>query len=233
MLSPSLATLAISIRRRLPVVKFSVTVTIMASRAVDKGPTAARVAENVRELRETNHLSLTELAERMDAVGRPMMASGLHKIEKGERRVDVDDLVALALTLDVAPNRLLLPAEADRTAVALTATVRAGAEQAWRWACGEAALPLPFEPDTETRLAAQIGYRNYSFPFRNAPHVPRDELTIEETEEHAEVLEPVFQAARTALDAGMTEPTLVNQVRMAAMTRRYAEWRKRRTHGEH
>jgi hypothetical protein len=206
----------------------------MASRAVDKGPTAARVAENVRELRETNHLSLTELAERMDAVGRPMMASGLHKIEKGERRVDGAADKMLALTLDVAPNRLLLPAEADRTAVALTATVRAGAEQAWRWACGEAALPtLPFEPDPEMRLAGPFGHWKYSFPSRNAPHIRRDELTIEETEEHAEVLEPVFQAARTALDAGMTEPTLLNQVRMAAMTRRYAEWRKRRTHGEH
>jgi hypothetical protein len=46
----------------------------------------------------------------MAAAGRPILPSGLSKIEQGQRAVDVDDLVALAIALQVNPNALLLPA---------------------------------------------------------------------------------------------------------------------------
>jgi adenosylhomocysteine nucleosidase len=50
-------------------------------------------------------------------------------------RVDVDDLVALALALDVTPNQLLLPADTwSSSAVPLTTSVAMDASAAWRWA---------------------------------------------------------------------------------------------------
>src|SRR3954454_23683106 len=70
-------------------------------------------------------MSLTQLSEAMtDIAGRPILASGLGKIESGERRVDVDDLVALAVALDVSPVRLLLPRPTSEEAEAASLDAR-------------------------------------------------------------------------------------------------------------
>jgi len=61
----------------------------------------------MRRLREERKLSLRELAELLKADGRPMLPSALSKIETGERRVDVDDLDALALALGSTPHELM------------------------------------------------------------------------------------------------------------------------------
>src|SRR5947207_14726355 len=71
----------------------------------DLGSIGRRVAENVKSAR--GRIPLRELAGRLKAVGRTILASGLVKIEQGKRRVDVDDLVALALALGVTPTELL------------------------------------------------------------------------------------------------------------------------------
>ena len=52
-------------------------------------------------------MSLQELSDRLTQVGRPILPSGLSKIESGDRRVDVDDLVGIAAALGVMPDRLL------------------------------------------------------------------------------------------------------------------------------
>lgn len=54
-----------------------------------------------------------ELAERLEKVGRPIPVLGLRRIESEERRVDADDLVALAIVLNVSPVRLLMPYTID------------------------------------------------------------------------------------------------------------------------
>jgi hypothetical protein len=51
------------------------------------------------------------LSDRLAEVGRPIVPSGLSKIELGNRRVDVDDLTALAAALDTIPNDLLYEPE--------------------------------------------------------------------------------------------------------------------------
>lgn len=51
-------------------------------------------------------MTLRDLSERL-AETRPMGHSTLSEIENGARRVDVDDLVALATALDVTPYQLL------------------------------------------------------------------------------------------------------------------------------
>ena len=81
----------------------------MGTNAVHRGPTADTVAANVRRLRDDMNLGLRSLAARMAEVGRPLNHSALDKIEKGDRRVDVDDLMALAAALDVSPATLLMP----------------------------------------------------------------------------------------------------------------------------
>ena len=81
----------------------------MGTNAVKRGPTATTVAANVKRLREQLNLGLRALAQRLADVGRPLTHAALDKIERGTRRVDVDDLMALAAALDVSPATLLMP----------------------------------------------------------------------------------------------------------------------------
>lgn len=102
----------------------------------------ARVAANVRAVRLAWRLNLDDLSARLADLGRPIVKSGLSKFEHGRRRVDVGDLLALAVALEVSPTRLLMPPSATaETPVILTDSVAADAVAAWRWATGEAMLP--------------------------------------------------------------------------------------------
>lgn len=99
------------------------------------GPTGLRVGRRLNELRRARGSTLGELEARLTELGRPILLSALSKIEKGQRRVDVDDLVALARALDVSPNSLLLPSATAPTAeVELTSSTTVDSATAWQWA---------------------------------------------------------------------------------------------------
>ena len=117
------------------------------ARKLDLGPTGQRVAANLRELRRRiEGLTVNRMSERLKAEhGVSLQPSGLTRIERGERRVDVDELVAFAILLGVNPSALLLPRDAESDdEVELTRKARQRAWVAWRWADGR--LPLPEEP---------------------------------------------------------------------------------------
>ncbi len=108
------------------------------------------MARNVRAVRERRRLTQQQLSARLGELGRPMLPSGIAKIEAGERRVDADDLVALAVALNCSPTRLLLPDGAADDEVPLTPALRVGAAAAWEWMTDRAPLPTgpgPAEPD--------------------------------------------------------------------------------------
>src|SRR5262245_40913809 len=88
---------------------------IMAKRAIEIGAAGRRVAENLERLRGDRRLSQTDLSTLLTRLGRQMSAYSISKIESTDRRIDVDDLVALAVALDTTPNRLLLPGDASQT----------------------------------------------------------------------------------------------------------------------
>ena len=71
------------------------------------GPAGRAVIANIHRIRGLQKMTLQELSDRLTHVGRPILPSGLSKIESGERRIDVDDLVAIAAALGVMPERLL------------------------------------------------------------------------------------------------------------------------------
>ncbi|MFE7516120.1 helix-turn-helix domain-containing protein [Streptomyces sp. NPDC057540] len=79
----------------------------MAARPLEIGEAGAHVAAAVLAQRQQRGWDQRRLAERVSQTGRPMSLSVLGKVEAGARRVDVDDLVALAVALDVAPAQLL------------------------------------------------------------------------------------------------------------------------------
>lgn len=75
--------------------------------ANELGPVAERVAANLKRLRFTLHMTTEKVAKGVSDLGRPMYGNTVTKIEKLQRRVDVDDLVALAAVLHVTPAQLL------------------------------------------------------------------------------------------------------------------------------
>lgn len=109
----------------------------------ESGPTSAQVARNIERVRKARQMKQKDVSDRLRAVGRPMLPTVVSKVERGDRRVDVDDLVAFALALNVSPVALLLPPEpiGDWDTVRLTAEVEALITDAWLWASGERALP--------------------------------------------------------------------------------------------
>nr|WP_216377822.1 helix-turn-helix domain-containing protein [Streptomyces asoensis] len=87
----------------------------MAARAIQIGESGAHFAAAVAEHRQRRGFDQARLAARVTEAGRPMSASVLGKVESGARRVDVDDLVAIAAALDVLPQQLL-PGDGEQTA---------------------------------------------------------------------------------------------------------------------
>lgn len=122
------------------------------------------VSGNVRMLRERRGLTRPQLSERLSDLGRPLLATGLAKIEDGTRRVDVDDLMALAIALNVSPPRLLLPSVASDEPVRLTPKVEVSSSWAWSWAEGEGPVSPDFseEEDEAYHRERPAGLRSLS-----------------------------------------------------------------------
>ena len=65
-------------------------------KTIEPGPVGVAVAQNLEQLRESRNLTYAELSRRLTQLGRPIAPLGLTRIRDRQRRVDVDDLVALA-----------------------------------------------------------------------------------------------------------------------------------------
>jgi transcriptional regulator with XRE-family HTH domain len=132
----------------------SINITVMATRPVEIDATGKQTAANIERLRSTLGISQRQLAARLTELGRPIPGTALSKIERGERRVDVDDLAAFAIALGVGPATLLLPPVADDTEVKVTGAGTVTAKAAWDWADGiSPLLPPPGEGEDEGALA--------------------------------------------------------------------------------
>ena len=75
---------------------------------LEMGPTGRCVADGIREYRLKSKLSFADVEKRLTEAGHRIHALGLRRIEARTRRVDVDDLMAIAAALNVSPLRLLL-----------------------------------------------------------------------------------------------------------------------------
>lgn len=148
----------------------------MAGRTREPGPTSIRVARNLRSIRQERGLSYAEMARRLAAIDHPIIDTGLLKIEKEERRVDVDDLIALAVVLGVTPSTILFPREADDSAVELAPGVSHPASAVWSWADGDGPLPPgpgeagQHEPGAQWQRSAD--FQRHARPHGGNPEPP-------------------------------------------------------------
>lgn len=125
------------------------------SKKYQPGATARAVAQNVERLRKAQNLNIPELGRRLGAIGHPMTATSITRLENGERRVDADDLMALAIVLGVNPNGLLLP-DSKNDKQAMQTTGRAETDSAavlWGWALGKNCLGMHEDPVVFRRKA--------------------------------------------------------------------------------
>lgn len=110
-------------------------------RRVQLGATGEQVRTNVRRLRERRGVSQAQLARQTADTSRPLASTAINEIENGARRVDVDDLLTLAVALGVNPNALLMPDRiGDDLDVAVSGAGRVNSARAWQWARGHAPL---------------------------------------------------------------------------------------------
>ncbi|WP_060888349.1 helix-turn-helix domain-containing protein [Streptomyces caniscabiei] len=79
----------------------------MPPRSLEIGPAGMRAARTIEILRTERGLSQRQLAGRVTALGHPMSNTMLSRIERAQRRCDIDDLVALAEALHVSAPVLL------------------------------------------------------------------------------------------------------------------------------
>ncbi|WUV17708.1 helix-turn-helix domain-containing protein [Streptomyces sp. NBC_01485] len=79
----------------------------MPARPLEIGPVGIRAARTIEILRTERGLSQRQLAGRVTALGHPMSNTTLSRIERIQRRCDVDDLVVIAEALLVSPLVLL------------------------------------------------------------------------------------------------------------------------------
>ena len=131
----------------------------MTGKKIPLGQTGEHTRKRIADIRGDKRMSYAELSRILGGLGRPIPPLGLRRMEAGERRIDVDDLVALAVALGVSPIGLLMPdTDGPATPVAVVDTAEpVPAEQVWDWLC--ALEPLPTRPEH-----GWIGLREASWP---------------------------------------------------------------------
>ncbi|MBT2491519.1 helix-turn-helix transcriptional regulator [Streptomyces sp. ISL-96] len=137
------------------------------------GPIGENVRDNVKRLRQEQNLTLAELARRLSKIGRSIPSLGLSRIENGERRVDADDLVALASVLGVSPAALLLPPVDLGAPVGLVENEEYAVpwERAWRWATGDRPLHEPTDWNFARWASERLQYQ-----LQNRPYLTKEEV---------------------------------------------------------
>lgn len=113
---------------------------ILAETQADVSTPSRVFGRQVRQARELLRWSQAELAEHLAKLGVTMHQATIARLEGGERRVSVDDAMALAAALGVSPLFLFSGAYTGE-AVDVTPKVRAATGQMEFWLRGVAALP--------------------------------------------------------------------------------------------
>lgn len=71
------------------------------------GQVGIEVAQNIAAFRRRSEMTTRELSAALGSAGRPIPASGITRIELRQRRVDVDDLMALSKALGCSVKALM------------------------------------------------------------------------------------------------------------------------------
>lgn len=179
---------------------------------MDLGPTGETVAANLARIRMSRGLNYTELSKLLDQAGREISALGIRRAESGERRLDVDDLTALAVVLGVSPLTLLLPEDGRRGASSRLTGIddrKVAHNTQWLWGLGEQPLSLPGLGATEEAQRAIARFELSAKPAiepRSASYIvdrPIDRAPEEDDDEDLQIHKD--HARRTQREANIAQ----------------------------
>lgn len=140
--------------------------------AIQVGTTGRTVAGNLARLRKARGMTIRALSVAVTEAGRALGPDAIAQIENAgkddwtghARRVDVDDLVALAVVLGVSPSSLLLPpVDGPGDMVEVTGAGEVPAAGAWDWVDGRRPL-VASGPGDEDMAHAQLVFALYARP---------------------------------------------------------------------
>jgi transcriptional regulator with XRE-family HTH domain len=109
----------------------------MASDDARVGAAGEVLAANIRRVRTARRLGFAELSRSLSKIGRPIPELGLRRIERGERRVDVDDLIALSYVLKIAVVDLLIDKDATSEPYSIAPKLRFESDSVRNWIAGQ------------------------------------------------------------------------------------------------
>lgn len=119
------------------------------------------LAANLRSLRERRGLSLTDTERKLAEVGHELARTAIGKIETLERRADADDIMALAVVLNVTPARLLLPDDYSGRPFQIAPDRTVPTLWLWEWAMGRMSLDMEnTELTQDERFLADDAYQD-------------------------------------------------------------------------
>lgn len=181
------------------------------------------IASRVEAVRERRGYSLRELSRRLDEVGHSMDATALMRLERGERRITIDDLLAVALALDVPPVALFVPIDTGE-AVRVTADMTMDPLQLLLWVSGEGPPEADYMDAYGDLAQAQEAARPFvlwrdmlrhqeeardAYQGMRAAHVLEDEdVYRREHRRFVEHLRAIAEAGRLMVADGITPPPL-------------------------
>lgn len=131
-------------------------------------------------MRRERELTQDDLSKRLALLGRPMPTASIGRLESGDRRVDVDDLMALAYALDVSPLALLLPftQRPDETFAPAGIGRSMDAVTAWAWAAG--AEPHWYDSgNRDMQMSTWSAFRARSHPWWLSIEAGLDERIVD------------------------------------------------------
>jgi transcriptional regulator with XRE-family HTH domain len=111
-----------------------------------------RVGDAVMRRRKALGLTAVQLADRTRELHYPITRVAITKIETNKRagKLDVAELVVIAVALEIPPALLLVPDFPDDKSVELLPSYQAQPRAIVRWLCGEKPLPLQIHADDST-----------------------------------------------------------------------------------
>lgn len=113
-----------------------------------KGPTTRTVAHRVREHRKRREMDLAALSRALEDLEWPIPVAALSRLENENRRIDVDDVMALAVALNVSPLDLLLPSPSSDSSLPTGIRGDVNLAEVWAWA----------QKDTNLTRGARVQY---------------------------------------------------------------------------
>lgn len=175
----------------------------MANTPIELGASGDRAAENIKRMRTIRGLELAQLSEALKDLGRPIGVPALSRIENKLRRIDVADLVAIALALHTTPNWLLFGRDPYHPGqpLQLTPAQEEQADAIWRWATGD--YPL----------GANTGKEVYEFQKLHRPHMPpQNPLPLPRGIREHDVVLKLEEAYKAAADLFARDPRALDAV---------------------